>query len=102
MTETEVVTYPGTRAPDRERWVDSSGVQIKVNEWGDEGGRPLMLAHGGFDFSRTYDGFAPGDEAAPEDPDAPPPPDASLHGEDAALRLVESELGGKVVGRVGE
>ncbi|MDT7573336.1 MAG: polymerase subunit gamma/tau [Actinomycetota bacterium] len=44
----------------------------------------------------AYDGFAPGDEAAPEDPDAPPP-DAALHGEDAALRLVESELGGRVV-----
>jgi DNA polymerase-3 subunit gamma/tau len=49
-----------------------------------------------------YDGFAPGDEAAPEDPDAPPPPDAVLHGEDAALRLIESELGGKVVGTVGD
>jgi DNA polymerase-3 subunit gamma/tau len=50
----------------------------------------------------SYDGFAPGDEAAPEDPDAPPPPEAALHGEDAALRLVESELGGKVVGTVGD
>jgi DNA polymerase-3 subunit gamma/tau len=43
------------------------------------------------------DGFAPGDEPAVEDPDAPAPPDARLHGEDAALRLVESELGGKVL-----
>ncbi|GAC1443051.1 MAG: DNA polymerase III subunits gamma/tau [Mycobacteriales bacterium] len=49
-----------------------------------------------------YDGFAPGDEAAPEDPDAPAPPEAALHGEAAALRLIESELGGKVVGRVGD
>jgi hypothetical protein len=43
----------------------------------------------------VYDGFAPGDEAAPEDPDAPAP--AAVHGEDAALRLIESELGGRVV-----
>ena len=41
-----------------------------------------------------------GDEAVPEDPDAPPPPEAA-RGEDAALRLVEQELGGRVVGTVG-
>jgi DNA polymerase-3 subunit gamma/tau len=50
----------------------------------------------------AYDGFAPGDEAAPEDPDAPPQSDRVLHGEDAALRLVEQELGGKVVGTLGD
>ncbi len=55
----EQVTFPGARAPDRQRWVDSWGVQIRVHEWGDEDARPLMLAHGGFDFSRTYDVFAP-------------------------------------------
>ncbi|MCU1690992.1 MAG: polymerase subunit gamma/tau, partial [Frankiales bacterium] len=43
-----------------------------------------------------YDSFAPGDEAEPEDPDAPAPP-PQVSGEDAALRLVQSELGGKVV-----
>jgi DNA polymerase-3 subunit gamma/tau len=48
------------------------------------------------------EGFAPGDEAAPEDPDEPASPDPGLHGEDAALRLVENELGGKVVGTRGE
>jgi hypothetical protein len=52
--------------------------------------------------SAPHEGFAPGDEAVPEDPDAPPAVDRSLHGEDAALRLVESELGGKIVGTVGE
>ena len=46
-------------------------------------------------------GFAPGDEAEPEDPDAPPPPDAP-RGEDAALRLVETELGGKVMSTSGD
>lgn len=46
-------------------------------------------------------GFAPGDEAVPEDPDAPPPPQEH-RGEDAALRLVESELGGKVMSTSGD
>jgi DNA polymerase-3 subunit gamma/tau len=48
-----------------------------------------------------YDGFAPGDEAVPEDPDAPAPVSHGS-GEDAALRLVQSELGGRVVGTLGE
>ena len=48
-----------------------------------------------------YDGFAPGDEAEPEDPDAPRPPDRVV-GEDAALELVRSELGGVVLGTTGE
>jgi hypothetical protein len=41
-------------------------------------------------------GFAPGDEAVPDDPDAPAPEPAP-RGEDAALRLVVDQLGGKVV-----
>lgn len=53
------VTYPGARAPDRQRWVDSWGVGIRVHEWGEESAWPLLLAHGGFDFARTYDVFAP-------------------------------------------
>ena len=44
----------------------------------------------------AYDDFAPGDEAVPDDPDAPPPPDAP-RGEEAALRLVQDQLGGQVV-----
>jgi DNA polymerase III subunit gamma/tau len=43
------------------------------------------------------DGFAPGDEAVPVDPEAPPEP-AAARGDDAALRLVEQQLGGRVVG----
>ena len=49
----------------------------------------------------AYDGFAPGDEAEPEDPDAPPPPER-VHSEDAALSLVQSELGGRVMKTIGE
>ena len=48
-----------------------------------------------------YDGFAPGDEAEPEDPDAPRPPDRVV-GEDAALSLIQSQLGGVVMGSTGE
>lgn len=62
MSETlqeEVVTYPGARPPDRERWVDAWGVRIRVHEWGHAGARALLLAHGGFDFARTFDVFAP-------------------------------------------
>ncbi|MCY7364652.1 MAG: hypothetical protein LH469_04975, partial [Frankiaceae bacterium] len=46
-------------------------------------------------------GFAPGDEAVPDDPDAPPAEQAP-RGEDAALRLVVDQLGGKVVSTSGE
>jgi len=55
----ETVTYPGARAPDRQRWVDAQGVKIRVHEWGDEGARPLMCVHGGFDFGQTFSAFAP-------------------------------------------
>jgi DNA polymerase-3 subunit gamma/tau len=49
----------------------------------------------------AHEGFAPGDEAEPEDPDVPAP-DPVRHSEDAALRLIESELGGKVMRTAGE
>ena len=55
----EVVAYPGAQAPARRRFVDSGGLRIAVHEWGDEKAPPLLLAHGGFDFARTYDVFAP-------------------------------------------
>ena len=50
----------------------------------------------------SYDGFAPGDEEEPVDPDAPAAPGTELRGEDAALALVQSELGGKVMETRGE
>ena len=36
-----------------------NGVGIAVHEWGDEDAPPLLLVHGGMDFARTYDVFAP-------------------------------------------
>ncbi|UCE87024.1 MAG: alpha/beta hydrolase [Deltaproteobacteria bacterium] len=57
--EDGVVRIPGARAPDRRREVDARGVRIAVYEWGDATAPPLLLAHGGFDFARTFDVFAP-------------------------------------------
>ncbi|MFV1990432.1 MAG: alpha/beta fold hydrolase [Acidimicrobiales bacterium] len=37
----------------------SAEIAIHVNEWGDESDPVLLLAHGGMDFSRTFDVFAP-------------------------------------------
>lgn len=54
-----VVTYPGARRPDRIRRVDSYGIGIAVYEWGSPDSPPVLLAHGGFDFAGTFDGFAP-------------------------------------------
>ena len=55
----EVVTFPGARAPDRTRSVLSHGVNIAVHEWGAADAPPIAVAHGGFDFARTYSRFAP-------------------------------------------
>lgn len=47
------------RPPAREYQIDADGVRIAVHEWGDEDSPVLMVVHGGFDFARTYDVFAP-------------------------------------------
>jgi pimeloyl-ACP methyl ester carboxylesterase len=39
--------------------LDVGGLQLAVHEWGAESDPPLFLVHGGFDFARTYDVFAP-------------------------------------------
>ncbi|MGI8794440.1 MAG: alpha/beta fold hydrolase [Acidimicrobiales bacterium] len=53
------VTYTGAVAPARRRTVDAAGIALQVYEWGDADDPPLLLAHGGFDFARTFDVFAP-------------------------------------------
>ncbi len=55
----DAASFPGTRPPDRRRTVDSHGLRLAVHEWGDADAPPLVLAHGGFDFARTFDVFAP-------------------------------------------
>ena len=59
MQEEASNVYPGARAPDRRREVVSHGVRLAVYEWGDAAAPPLVLVHGGFDFARTFDVFAP-------------------------------------------
>ncbi len=57
--EEAVGPYPGAHPPARQRWVETYGVRLAVHEWGDVAAPPLLLAHGGFDFARTFDVFAP-------------------------------------------
>jgi pimeloyl-ACP methyl ester carboxylesterase len=64
MRDTTVSTgqpgdFPGAMAPDRDHHIDAGGVRIAVHEWGSETADPLFLVHGGFDFARTFDEFAP-------------------------------------------
>ena len=59
MPSRPIVELPGVRVPDREYRIDTGGVGIALHEWGDPGAPPVLLAHGGFDFARTFDGFAP-------------------------------------------
>ncbi len=53
------MSFPGARAPERRRRVDANGLGIASYEWGEEAAPPLLLVHGGFDFARTFDVFAP-------------------------------------------
>jgi pimeloyl-ACP methyl ester carboxylesterase len=53
------VSYPGAHAPDRQYRIDASGIGLATYEWGDAEAPPLLCVHGGFDFARTYDVFAP-------------------------------------------
>ena len=57
--ERAAAEYPGARLPDRRRSVRSLGVQLAVSEWGDERAPVLLCSHGGFDFTGTFDVFAP-------------------------------------------
>jgi pimeloyl-ACP methyl ester carboxylesterase len=53
------IEFPGTEPPARDYQIVTSGVRIAVHEWGAENDPPLFLVHGGSDFGRTYDEFAP-------------------------------------------
>jgi pimeloyl-ACP methyl ester carboxylesterase len=59
LTTTESVSYPGARGPDRTRSLVSHGIRLAVHEWGEVEAPAMVLAHGGFDFARTFDVFAP-------------------------------------------
>lgn len=51
--------FPGAEHPERQYEIDANGVSIAVHEWGDEHDPPMLVVHGGMDFTRTYDVFAP-------------------------------------------
>ena len=59
MTARARSRIPGRARPTASARVDSDGLAIAVHEWGDEAAPPLLLAHGGLDFARTFDVFAP-------------------------------------------
>jgi pimeloyl-ACP methyl ester carboxylesterase len=50
---------PGARRPERRYDITADGVRIALHEWGSPDAPPLLVVHGGFDFARTYDVFAP-------------------------------------------
>jgi pimeloyl-ACP methyl ester carboxylesterase len=58
-TGSGAVTHPDARSPERSRSVDSGGLRLAVYEWGPADGTPVLLAHGSFDFARSFDVFAP-------------------------------------------
>lgn len=51
--------YPGAVPPDRQYRIDAGGIGLAIHEWGSADAPPVLLAHGGFDFARTYETFAP-------------------------------------------
>jgi pimeloyl-ACP methyl ester carboxylesterase len=55
----DIIAFPGVVPPARTGRLDAHGVGIATYEWGDAAAPPLFLAHGGFDFARTFDVFAP-------------------------------------------
>jgi pimeloyl-ACP methyl ester carboxylesterase len=46
-------------APHRQYDIDAHGIRLAVYEWGSVDDPVLLLIHGGLDFARTYDVFAP-------------------------------------------
>ncbi|MFT4616628.1 MAG: pimeloyl-ACP methyl ester carboxylesterase [Minisyncoccia bacterium] len=55
----QTVPFPGAEAPSRQYDIDANGIRIAIHEWGDADAPPMLAVHGGFDFARTYDLFAP-------------------------------------------
>ena len=51
--------FPGAQRPDRQYRLDAHGLGLAMYEWGDPDAPPLLMMHGGFDFARTFDLFAP-------------------------------------------
>jgi len=58
-TASDEMDYPGAEHPARQYRLPADGINLAIHEWGSEDDPPLLLVHGGFDFARTYDVFAP-------------------------------------------
>ena len=52
-------SYPGAVAPERSRDFESSGIRLRLHEWGDPDAAPVVLCHGMFDHGRGFDTLAP-------------------------------------------
>lgn len=52
-------SYPGAVAPERSRTLVSSGLRLRLREWGDPARAPVVLCHGMFDHGRGFDLLAP-------------------------------------------
>jgi pimeloyl-ACP methyl ester carboxylesterase len=57
--ERVAASFPGARLPDRRRTIGSFGVDLCISEWGDARAPVIFCSHGGFDFTGTFDVFAP-------------------------------------------
>lgn len=51
--------FTGARRPDRHTMINSWGVSLACHEWGELDAPPVLMAHGGFDFSGTFHLLAP-------------------------------------------
>jgi pimeloyl-ACP methyl ester carboxylesterase len=58
-TATEERAFPGAERPARQYDLLADGLRLAIHEWGAEDAPSLLLVHGGFDFARTFDLFAP-------------------------------------------
>ena len=58
-TATEERAFPGAERPVRQYDLLADGLRLAIHEWGAEDAPPLLLVHGGFDFARPFDLFAP-------------------------------------------
>jgi len=58
-TVSEERAFPGAERPARQYDLLADGLRLAIHEWGAEDAPPLLLVHGGFDFARTFDRFAP-------------------------------------------
>lgn len=55
----EAPTYPGARPAERQYDFDAQGQRLRLHEWGDRKGLPVVLCHGYWDNAHGFDLLAP-------------------------------------------